>query len=147
MYALDQTIARLRLLLAEIKGREESHAATRRQYEEQIARVIDVAVRGEAGLDRALAMTADLDARLHDLAGQERYLARIKGQAQRELESLQITKTIEEARAQIALLRQEQEQEHDKSAAGADRLKAEIRRLEDVIATASDEAARSIGRA
>ena len=145
MHKLDQTIARLRLLLAEIKGREESHAATRRQYEEQIARVIDIAVRGEAGLDRALTMTADLDARLHDLANRERYLARIKGQAQRELESLQLTKTIEEARAQIALLRQEQE--YDNGAAGADRLKAEIRRLEDVIATASDEAARSIGRA
>lgn len=143
MYALDQTIARLRLLLAEIKGREESHAATRRQYEEQIARVIDVAMHGEASLDRALAMTADLDARLRDLASQERYLARIKGQAQRELESLQLTKTIEEARAQITLLRQEQEQD----AAGEQRLEAEIRRLEDVIATASDEAARSIGRA
>ncbi len=145
MHKLDYTIARLRLLLAETDGKSSALAAAKHQLQEQIARLTSFVVHDEGNLDRTLTMMTDVDARLQELSRQEGYLALIREVAQRELDSLQLTKLIEEARARLAALRQQQ---GDGVAGGvpsdAAGVAAEIRRLEEVIAQASGAAAKSI---
>lgn len=141
MQKIDLTIARLKLLLAEIAGKREAIITTRHQYREQIERLKSVVVHEDADVERTLAMMMDVDARLQQLERQEQYLEAIRAKAQRELDSLQLTKLIEETRGQIVALRQ------CESEAGASRdaaIAVEIRRLEEVITVASDAAARSI---
>ena len=147
MHKLDLTIARLKLLLADVGAKREALAATRRQYQDQIARLVTFAVHQDASVDRTLAMMLEVDARLQELARQEHYLEAIRAKAQYELESLQLTKLIEETRAQLAVLRQRQREagaHHHDGASDPTWLAGEIRRLEEVIAEASGAAAKSI---
>jgi len=143
MHKLDLTIARLKLLLADVGAKREGLAATRRQYQDQIARLVTFAVHQDAGVDRTLAMMMEVDARLQELVRQEHYLEAIRAKAQYELESLQLTKLIEETRAQLAVLRQRAAQ-HDDGESDPAWIASEIRRLEEVIAEASGAAAKSI---
>ena len=147
MYKLDLTIARLKLLLADVGAKREALAATRRQYQDQITRLVSFAVHEDAGVDRTLAMMMEVDARLQELGRQEHYLESIRAKAQYELESLQLTKLIEETRAQLAVLRQRQREagaHHHGGESDQAWLAGEIRRLEEVIAEASGAAAKSI---
>ena len=145
MHKLDLNIARLKLLLAELNGKREVLAATRHQYQDQIARLVSFAVHEDGGIDRTLAMMMDVDARLHELDRQTHYLAVIEAKARRELESLQLTKLIEETRTQVAALRERQRIGGEEDASAW--LAGEIRRLEGVIAEASGAAAKSISNA
>jgi len=150
MHKLDLTIARLKLLLAEINGKRESLASTRHQYEEQIRRLVSFAVHDDGGVDQTLSMMMDIDARLRELTHQDQYLNAIRTAAQRELDSLQLTKLIEEARAQLDVLRANVHGEPGaQTAEAADPawISGEIRRLEDIIAEASGAAAKSIANA
>ena len=147
MHKLDLTIARLKLLLADVGAKREALAATRRQYQDQIARLVTFAVHQDAGVDRTLAMMMEVDARLQELVRQEHYLEAIRAKAQYELESLQLTKLIEETRAQLAVLRQRQREagtHHTDGDSDPAWLAGEIRRLEEVITEASGAAAKSI---
>ncbi len=145
MHKLDLSIARLKLLLAEVGGKRDALSATRHQYQEQIDRLISFTIHENASVDRSLAMVMDVDARLQELSRQEHYLEVIRATAQRELDSLRLTKLVEETRAQLALLRRQREEESDGAlVTGAAAIAAEIRRLEEIIATASGAAARSI---
>ena len=145
MHKLDLNIARLKLLLAEVSGKREVLTSTRQQYQDQIARLVSFAVHEDGGVDRTLAMMMDVDARLRELDRQEHYLHLIEEKARRELESLQLTKLIDEARARIAVLRQQQHSvEGGDDGRDADWLAGEIRRLEGVIAQASGAAVKSI---
>lgn len=145
MHKLDLSIARLKLLLAEVGGKRDALSATRHQYQEQIDRLISFTIHENASVDRSLAMVMDVDARLQELSRQEHYLEVIRATAQRELDSLRLTKLVEETRAQLALLRRQREEESDGAlVTGAAAIAAEIRRLEEIITTASGAAARSI---
>jgi hypothetical protein len=145
MQKIDLNIARLKLLLAQLAGKREALETTRHQYREQVERLISVTVHEDADVERTVAMMMDVDARLQQLDRQEHYLEAVRVKAQRELDSLQLTKLIEETRAQIATLRQRESEEGaaregEPAASVAD----EIRRLEEVITVASEAAARSI---
>jgi hypothetical protein len=141
MHKLDLNIVRLKLLLAEVNAKRESLSATQRQYEDQINRLVDVTVHEDSGVDRTLGMMLDVDARLGELARQQHYLEVVRSRAQRELDSLQLTKLIEETRAQLALLRQRQREDDE---VGVESIGVEIRRLEEIITVASGAAAKSI---
>lgn len=145
MQKIDLSIARLKLLLAELAGKREAIITTRHQYREQIERLKSVVVHEDADVERTLAMIMDVDARLQQLERQEQYLEAIRAKAQRELDSLQLTKLIEETRGQIAALRQRESEAGASHGAATDAsIAVEIRRLEEVITVASDAAARSI---
>ncbi len=147
MHKLDLNIVRLKLLLAEVNAKRDSLAATRRQYEDQINRLVDVTVHEDSGVDRTLGMMMDVDARLQEAARQQHYLEQVRSKAQHELDSLQLTKLIEETRAQLSLLLQRQREEEParrSQEGGSDWIAREIRRLEDIITAASGAAAKSI---
>lgn len=143
MHKLDLTIVRLKLLLAEVNAKREALAAMRRQYDDQIRRLVDVTVYEDSNVDRSLGMMMDVDARLQELGRQEHYLEIVRSKARHELDSLQLTKLVEETRAQLALLRQRQAEAGTGEGVGAD-IVQEIRRLEDIITAASGAAVKSI---
>jgi hypothetical protein len=144
MHKLDLTIARLRLLLAEVEGKREALRASRHQYDEQIKRLVRFAVHDDGGVENTLSMMLDVDGRLQEVARQDRYLEMIAAAARRELDSLLLTKLVEEAHAKIEVLRRQQEQPSEGDQSQQAKIVDEIRRLEGIIAEASGAAAKAI---
>src|SRR5215471_371722 len=138
---IDITIARLRLLLAEIGSRERGLEDQWRVCRDQQNKLVTFSMYGDGSLDRALAMLADVQERLTHIEATAQSLAAIRKRAEFELESLQLTKSIEDARA---LLQQLQARE----AAPTDvETRAEIARLQALINEASERAGQDIERA
>jgi hypothetical protein len=160
---LEVMIARLRLLLADTAAKEQQLATLRRQLGDQLERLVTYSLYGDAEVDRSLALMADVEQRVAQADMSSRHLQRIRERAQRELESLLLTKGVEEAKARLASLH-EQKAEVERArigvaAPGAPRvdlasaaklqaaesvLDDEIRRLQHDINEASERAARSI---
>src|SRR6185503_7629163 len=101
---LDITIARLRLLLADVSARERAIDDQRRTANEQKAKLITFSLYGDATLDSVLAMLADVEERLAHVEGIGRSLAAVRQRAETELESLQLTKGIAEAKVLLQQL-------------------------------------------
>jgi hypothetical protein len=160
---LDVMIARLRLLLADTAAKEQQLGTLRRQLRDQLERVVTYSLYGDAEIERSLALMADVEQRLAQADMDSRHLQRIRERAERELESLQLTKGVEEAKARLAALHQ-QKLQVEKALQGAaapgastldlasaaklrqaeSALDEEIRRLQHDINEASERAARSI---
>ena len=88
MHKLDLTIARLRLLLADITAKQEQFVAMRRQFAEQQARIVSFTVHEDGSVDRALSMMLEIDSRLDTVERSHRHLEAMRQKAQRELDSL-----------------------------------------------------------
>jgi phage shock protein A len=137
---IDLTIARLRLLLAEITAREAALEDQRRTCREQRAKLVTFSLYGDSTLDSVLAMLGDVDERLSHIEATARSLARIRDRAAGELESLQLTKSIEEAKVELRELQTRQ------SSDSPDEVDSEIARLRALINEASERAGKSIHR-
>jgi hypothetical protein len=156
MHKLDLTISRLRLLLADVAARQEQLRAMRHQFLDQQSRIVGFTVHEDGSVDRALSMMLEIDGRLEGVDRSYQHLEAIRSKAQRELDSLLLTKLVEETRAKLATLRAQLSQHHadpqrpallvDGRGTVADEvwLAAEIRRLEQVIEEASGAAAKSL---
>ena len=144
---IDITIARLRLLLAEVSAREQALNDQRRTANEQRNKLITFSIYGDTNLDSALAMLADVDERLGHVEAQARLLTAVRQRAANELESLQLTKGIEEAKLLMQELQARQAAPVDAAdALSAAEIQAEIARLQSLINEASERAAKTIGR-
>jgi hypothetical protein len=144
---IDITIARLRLLLAEVKAREASLEDQRRTAHDQRNKLVTFSIYGDATLDSVLAMLADVEERLAHVEAKGRSLTAVRKRAELELESLQLTKGIEEAKALMHELQARQAAPIDApDALSATEIQAEIARLQALINEASEQAAKSIGR-
>ena len=137
---IDLTIARLRLLLADITAREAALEDQRRTFRDQHHKLITFGLYGDSTLDSVLAMLEDVQERLAALDVRSKSLAAIRGRAEIELESLQLTKGIEEAKVLLHELQARQSGPMDPA------LQAEIARLQLMINEGSERAAKSIGR-
>jgi hypothetical protein len=137
---IDLTIARLRLLLAEITAREAALEDQRRTCREQRAKLVSFSLYGDTSLDSVLAMLGDVEERLASVDATARSLALVRERAAGELESLQLTKSIEEAKV---LLRELQTRQNSDSPGEVD---SEIARLRSLINEASERAGKSIHR-
>ncbi len=156
MHKIDLIISRLRLLLAELTAKQEQLQAMRRQFSEQQARIVNVTIHEDGSVDRALSMMLEIDGRLDHVDRSYTHLEAIRQKAQRELDSLLLTKIVEEARTQMTALRAQQLMRQtgapapaiatdDKGAPADDGwIAAEIHRLELVIEEASGAAAKSL---
>jgi hypothetical protein len=144
---IDITIARLRLLLADVSARESAISDQRRTYNEQRAKLVTFSIYGDSTLDSVLAMLSDVDERLSHVEATARSLLSIRQRAEGELESLQLTKGIEEAKVLLTQLqaRQAGEVESAEPLSPAE-IQAEIARLQALINEASERAAQTIGR-
>jgi hypothetical protein len=134
---IDLTIARLRLLLADLTARDAALEDQRRTCREQHNKLVTFSLYGDSSLDSVLAMLADVDERLTHVDATSRSVASIRKRAENELESLQLTKSIEEAKVLL----------HELQAKQADpESQAEIARLRSLINEASEQAAKNIER-
>jgi hypothetical protein len=144
---IDLTIARLRLLLAEVTARQAAIADQRRTFGDQHAKLVTFGIYGDATLDSVLAMLADVDERLAHVESTAHSLAAVRKRAENELESLQLTKGIEEAKVLMQQLQARQAGPIDgPDALSPAEIQAEIARLQRLINEASERAAQSIGR-
>ena len=144
---IDLTIARLRLMLADVSARERAIDDQRRTANEQRAKLITFSLYGDATLDSVLAMLADVEERAAHIDLTARSLAAIRKRAEVELESLQLTKGIEEAKVLLRELRAKQAGAIDAAEPlSPAEIQAEIARLQRLINEASERAAQTIGR-
>jgi len=149
---IDVTIAKLRLLLADVSAKERQYTAVRQQFRGQLRRAIDYSVYGDASLDGTLSLMEEIQQRIVDAEATLRNLDLVKTRAERELESLQITKRIEAAKRELQkLLDQQAALERDGTLAIDDQrqdeeLTLQIRQLRQQINEASEQAARTLGR-
>src|SRR6202171_3236597 len=142
---LDVTIARLRLLLADVTARGAAHEEQRRNCREPHKRLVTFSLYGDSSLDSVLAMLADVQERLAHLEARSRSLAPIRKRAENELESLQLTKGIEEAKVLLHELQARQAAAMDAAdALSPAEIQAEIARLRSLINEAAERAAQTI---
>jgi hypothetical protein len=139
---LDAMIARMRLLLADIAAKEAQLEALRQQYREQRTKVIGYTLYSETSLETSLGLMGDIAERLRQTESTLEHLAMVRRKAQSELESLQLTRGVEQAKAQLAALQRRQTEEGGVPA--STEVADEIRRLQNLINEASERAARSI---
>jgi hypothetical protein len=145
---IDLTIARLRLLLADVTAREAALQDQRRTCTEQHNKLITFSLYGDSSLDSVLAMLGDVQERLSHIEATARALAAIRKRAENELESLQLTKGIEEAKVLLNELQLRQAAAMDATdALSPAEIQTEIARLRSLINEASERAAQNIGRA
>lgn len=146
MQKIDVTIARLRLLLADVAAREEQYGAMQRQFRDQLRRAIEYSVYGDAPLDGTLGMMSEVQQRIAQAEAALRDLTLVRAKAEKELESLQLTKRIEAAKKELQDLLSRQaalDGEASTGAAGQD-LGEQIQRLRQQINQASEQAAKTI---
>jgi hypothetical protein len=145
---IDLTIARLRLLLADVSAREAALLEQRRTCNEQHKKLITFSLYGDSSLDSVLAMLGDVQERLSHIEATSRALASVRKRAENELESLQLTKGIEEAKVLLHELQARQAAPGDPAdALSPAEIQAEISRLRSLINEASERAAKNIERA
>lgn len=149
MKKIDITIARLRLLLADVASRERGLEDQRRVCREQQNKLITFSMYGDSSLDSVLAMLGDVQERLTHVEATAQSLAAIRKRAEFELESLQLTKGIEEAKVLLHQLqaRQAAPDAAPDAALSPAEIQAEIARLQSLINEASERAAQNIERA
>jgi hypothetical protein len=144
---IDITIARLRLHLADVTAREAALEEQRRPFRDQHHKLITFSMYGDSTLDSVLAMLQDVQERLDVVEARARALQAIRQRAENELESLQLTKGIEEAKVLLQQLQARQAGPVDAAdALSPAEIQAEIARLQQLINEASERAAKTIHR-
>jgi len=147
---IDVTIARLRLLLADAEAKERQYTGVRQQFREQLRRAVEYSIYGDNSLDGTLGLMSEIQQRIADAEGTLRDLGLVRARAERELESLQLTKRIEAAKTELQELAARQRELEDAGTLGADgegaELAARVRELRQQINEASEQAARTLGK-
>ncbi len=148
MQKIDSTIAKLRLLLADVTAKEAQYTLVRQQFRDQLRRSIEYSIYGDSSLDGTLGLMSEIQQRIDSTEGALRDLGLIRTRAERELESLQLTKRIEAAKTELQqLLKRQRELEQDgPSGSESDEVRAQIRELRQQINDASEQAARTLAR-
>jgi hypothetical protein len=145
---IDITIARLRLLLADVTAKEQQYGGVRHQSREQLRRAVDFSIYGDGSLEGTLGLMAEIQQRITDAEATLRDLGLVRARAERELESLQLTKRIEAAKTELKELVARQQEIEQAGATGSEgeELGAQIRQLRQQINEASEQAARTLGK-
>ncbi len=126
---LQQTMATLRLSLAEIKNKEQQIESMISQFRTQLRRLPRQVIYGKTTLDASISAMGEIEERLGDSLAVQRRLLAIKKATQDELAALESVKQVDEARSALANLKQQIVNFGEK----ADTL-TEIKRLEQFIA-------------
>jgi len=143
---LDVMIARLRLMVADIDAKQSQLENLRRQYREQHKKIINSSLYSETSLETTLGLLREVSERQRDVDETLEQLTLVRRKAESELESLQLTRGVDQARAALAELQRRQVDAEEGALPTNDELQEEIRRLQNLINDASDRAARSIER-
>ena len=134
---MQKAITGLRLLLAMIRGKEEELEDLARQFKRQLDRAPRHAIHGGNPIEATLSIMGEIQERLDGVVKTRQHLAMVKRQAEDELQALNLTGRIEEAKTELALLRANPE---SRTSAESER----IAELERFIQEASIRAAEAI---
>ena len=132
-------MANLRLGLAEIENKERHLDAVVHQFRTQLRRFPRQVIYGQTGLDASLAAMGEIEERLADAVANRRRLLQIKKTASQELEALIVLKQVDESRTTLSDLKK-----RAATSASDTETEAEIRRLEEFIASNSKRAEQAI---
>ena len=148
MQKIDVMIAKLRLLLADVTAKEQQYTTVRQQFRDQLRRAVEYSVYGDSSLDGTLGLMAEIQQRITDAEGTLRDLGLIRARAERELESLTLTRRIEAAKTELQQLvtRQRELEQAGEHGADSDQIVVQIQLLRQQINEASEQAARTLGR-
>lgn len=139
MSQLQQTMATLRMSLAEIQHKENQLDSLVAQFRTQLRRLPRQVIYGKTSLEMSLAAMGEIEERLADAVATRRRLLAIKKSAMEELETLELLKRVDEARRSLQALKQ-----RIRTSGEDEETLAEIRRLEQFIADYSKRAERAI---
>lgn len=148
MQKIDITIARLRLLLADVTAKEQQYTGARHQFRDQLRKAVEFSIYGDSSLETSLGSMAEIQQRITAAEGALRDLGLVRARAERELESLQLTKRIEAAKTELQELIARQRKLEQAGTLGTDgeALGIKIRELRQQINEASEQAARTLGK-
>ncbi|HLQ32460.1 MAG TPA: hypothetical protein VK457_07215 [Chloroflexota bacterium] len=110
MRKLDETIANLKLALATIESKEQALLQAERQASAQYKRIVNYTLYEGGDLERALNMMDEIGQRTQYARSSLEHLKLIKQRAQDDLRAMQLTKTIEDAKAELSQLQAKQAQ-------------------------------------
>ena len=108
MVQIDSAVAKLRLFLAELKNKEDHLDAQLRQFRQQINRAPQQAIYSRLPLEASLNVMSEVQERLDRIKMERKHLLMIKERANRELEALQLTRQVEDAKDALAKLQSSQ---------------------------------------
>ncbi len=139
MSQLQQTMATLRMSLAELNNREQQLDSMISQFRTQLRRLPRQVIYGRTPLDVSLSSMGEIEERLADAEATRRRLLAIKKTATEELAALESVRQVDQARRSLADLRRQ-------ARAGGETAEsqAEMRRLESFIAEHSKQAEQAI---
>ncbi len=139
MSQLQQTMATLRLSLAEIRNKEQQLESMISQFRTQLRRLPRQVVYGSTPLDLSLSAMGEIEERLNDALSVHRRLLTVKQAALDELAALESVQQVDEAKSNLSRLkRQIVSNGEDQETLG------EIKRLEQFIAEHSKRAEAAI---
>ena len=168
MQELEKRIGLLRILLADVAGKQVQLADMERQYRGQLTRIVEFVVYREGDVGNALALMTDVQTKLDEVTQTVAHLEMIATKGTMELEVLLLTKRVAEARSQLTQLEERQQELASRlvGLSGADRaasptvaddaaemddirgiydeVESEISRLNTLITEASERAARTV---
>ncbi len=105
MPQMQQAISTLRLVLASVRAKDEELEALARQFRRQLERAPRYAIQGGNSLDVTLNLMGEIQERLDNVEAQREHLAAVRRQAETELEALNITEKISQAKVELSQLR------------------------------------------
>ncbi len=136
MGQIEQMMGNLRLLLSEVAQRKQRAENLRTQFQRQMDKVTGVGSYGQVELQQLLNLMADLESKLAGVDRSLRHLSLIEKKAKAELESLELTKMVGDARVELASLEGQASLDADKQ--------ERVRALHLIISDASEAAGRRI---
>jgi len=110
MRKLDETIANLKLALSAIELKEQALLQAERQSGQQHRRIINYTLYEGGDLERALQMMDEVGQRTEYAHSALKHLRLIRERAEEDLRAMLLTKTIEDAKAELAELQAKQAQ-------------------------------------
>ena len=108
MPEMQKAISSLRLLLATIKRKQEDLDGLSRQFQRQLKRAPNYSINGGSPLESTLKILAEIQERLDQVEMTRKHLAAVRVRAEDELQALYLTGKIEEAKAELATLKEGQ---------------------------------------
>ena len=105
MPEMQKAISELRFLLASLKGKQEELDGLIRQFKRQLDRAPNYAIQVENSLEATLTIMEEIQERLDGVEATRRHLSSITDRARSELQALEITNKIEQAKTELASLR------------------------------------------
>ena len=129
MSQLQQTMATLRMTLAEIQNKEQQLDALIGQFRTQLQRLPRQVIYGATPLDISLSSMGEIEERLADTEATRSRLLAIKKTAMEELAALESVKQVDEAKQSLTNLKRQA-----RAGGETEETRVEIRRLESFIA-------------